>query len=155
MAEEMPSSSKCKMLSSSLSFRIEISQKEMMNIHHIAFVHTVWVCICIVQIPDFTVCGHMYIKPHHSTTHNCHTHAPLTKALSCLRESHRDPRPPPVEVKQWRRCISYWKWGFSNVMLVFRGVQPGNFGVSWWMSWMFWSCLMDILEIWYFLMDIF
>ena len=24
---------------------------------------------------------------------------------------------------EWR-CISYWKWGFSNAMLVFRGVPP-------------------------------
>ena len=35
--------------------------------------------------------------------------------------------PPWKLTWQWKshhewRCISYWKWGFSNVMLVFRGV---------------------------------
>ncbi len=36
--------------------------------------------------------------------------------------------PPKTNMTGWNiyhewRCISYWKWGFSNVMLVFRGVH--------------------------------
>ena len=59
----------------------------------------------------------------------------LTKLA--FRESVNQPKPkevlnipPPPKTKEWLagtstiwRCISYWKWGFSNVMLVFRGVN--------------------------------
>ena len=42
--------------------------------------------------------------------------------------------PPGKLTWQWNthhlsRCISYWKWGFSNVMLVFRGVYNSGLGI--------------------------
>ena len=43
--------------------------------------------------------------------------------------SWKTPTPPPPRKLTWlagkstiRRCMSYWKWWFSNVMFVFRGV---------------------------------
>ena len=40
--------------------------------------------------------------------------------------------PPKINMSGWNidhewRCISYWTWGFSNVILVFRGVDPWDF----------------------------
>lgn len=40
--------------------------------------------------------------------------------------------PPKINMTGWNidhewRCMSYWTWAFSNVVLVFRGVDPWDF----------------------------
>ena len=64
-------------------------------------IEVIWALVIILQIPDLTVSGHIfqYTSPLHNQ---------LAKALSCLRESHRDPRPPEVEGEaknQWWKSL--------------------------------------------------
>ena len=49
------------------------------------------------------------------------------------------------------RCISYWYWGFSNVMLLFRGVT------NWWIPLTPWESIYGMFNLqlgWYLFLDV-